>query len=283
MVLVQREDPYPHIEFRDSINGDRLRVVPERGGLISGWRCGGRERLYLDQERFSDPSLSVRGGIPVLFPICGGLPGGVLTLPQGRVQLSQHGFARDLPWQLRPLEDGRGITLELAHSAATLAQYPFRFLLRMEARMAPGSLEIDAAVHNQGEVVMPFCLGLHPYFAIADLATARVEGLPPRCQDQLTGRDCDGDQQIDLMAEGIDLLARPAGAVRLVDPSAGTAVELEPSAPLDHVVVWTDPPRPMVCLEPWSGPRGALGRADQRLEVQPGSSVQLQTRFRALD
>jgi D-hexose-6-phosphate mutarotase len=42
---------------------DRLLVVPERGGLITGWRCNGVEWLYLDEQRFADSSKSVRGGI----------------------------------------------------------------------------------------------------------------------------------------------------------------------------------------------------------------------------
>jgi len=63
-------------------HGDRLRVVPRRGGLVTGWLCHGpwgeREILYFDADRFADPSKSVRGGIPVLFPICGGLQGSAL-------------------------------------------------------------------------------------------------------------------------------------------------------------------------------------------------------------
>jgi galactose mutarotase-like enzyme len=282
MVLIQREAPYPHWEFRDSGSGDLLRVVPERGGLISGWCCGGRERLYLDLERFGDPTRSVRGGMPVLFPICGSLPGGELPLAQGRFALPQHGFARDLPWAMRPLDDGQGLALELEHSAATLAVYPFRFQLRLEVRLGRRALEIAVEVRNRDVVRMPFSFGLHPYFGISDLATARVEGLPARGLDQLTGEDCDTAQQIDLMAEGIDLLTAPAGAVRLLDPSAGTALELQPSAPLDLVVIWSEPPRPMVCVEPWSAPRGALVSGERRLEIAAGGSARLHSRFVAL-
>jgi galactose mutarotase-like enzyme len=49
---------------------------------------------------------------------------------------------------------------------------------------------------------------------------------------------------------------------------------------MDRVVVWTDPPRPMVCLEPWSGPRGALVSGDGRLELEPGAQLTLGCRYR---
>lgn len=281
MVLVQRDTPYPHWEFSDPASGDLLRVVPERGGLVSGWRTGGTERLYLDLERFADPGLSVRGGIPVLFPICGGLPADAQPLPGASEVLPQHGFARDLPWQLRPLQDGRGIGLELSSGESTRRLYPFRFQLRLEVRLEPGCLDISAAVENQDEVPMPFCFGLHPYFRIADLATARLEGLPGRCVDQLTGEECDTGQQLDLMAEGIDLIAGPSAAVRLVDPTGGTAMELQPFAPLDLVVVWSDPPRQMLCLEPWTAPRGALASGERLLRLPPGETIRMQTRYTA--
>jgi galactose mutarotase-like enzyme len=282
MVLVRRDTPYPPWEFSDPGSGDLLRLVPERGGLVSGWRSGGRERLYLDLKRFSDPALTVRGGIPVLFPICGGLTGDTLSLSQGHFPMPQHGFARDQPWRMGPLQDGRGVVLELASCGATLAHYPFQFLLQLEVRLARGFLDIQAAVHNQGEEAMPFSFGLHPYFAIADLATARFEGLPACGLDQRTGQNCDTGQQLDLLAEGVDLLSGPAETVRLLDPSAGTALELETTAPLDLVVIWSDPPRPMACLEPWTAPRGSLATGERRLVLQPGSSQRLRTTYRVL-
>jgi len=56
MSLIQRETPYPHWEVSNPVSGDLLRVEPERGGLISGWRCAGQEVVYLDLERFLDPA-----------------------------------------------------------------------------------------------------------------------------------------------------------------------------------------------------------------------------------
>jgi galactose mutarotase-like enzyme len=61
---------------------------------------------------------------------------------------------------------------------------------------------------------------------------------------------------------------------------AGRAVTLDTRSPMDRVVVWTDPPRPMVCLEPWSGPRGALVSGEGRLELEPGAQLTLGCRYR---
>lgn len=279
MALTQRTSPYSHWEFSDPSSGDLLRVVPERGGLISGWSCQGRELLYFDAERFADPALSVRGGIPVLFPICGGLPHNTLPLPQGDFTLGQHGFARDLPWQLSALDDGNGIALELGDQASTLAAFPFAFQLRLEARLQPGALEIRVSVANRSDQPMPFSFGLHPYFALSAPENAVVEGLPPQCFDHLTMAEAETAPQLQRIGQGIDLLCRPEGAVRLVDRADGSALELQPSHPWDLAVLWSEPPRPMVCLEPWTGPRQALISGDRRLEVAPGVSMELHTRF----
>ncbi len=279
MSLIHRDTPYPHWEFTDPIGGDLLRVVPERGGLITGWRCGDREVVYLDQERFLDPGQSVRGGFPVLFPITGGLPGNQLPLPQGTFTLPQHGFARQLPWSMKALEDGRGVALELADSPETLKAYPFKFLLKMEVRLVPGAIEINTTVTNHDDHPMPFSFGLHPYFNLSSLEGVRIEGLPEECTNHLTMATAPTAEQMQRLASGIDLLVRPTGPVRLVDEAAGTRLELQLSHPLDLVVLWTEPPRPMVCMEPWSGPRQSLLSGDRRIELAPGASEKLSTRY----
>lgn len=284
MILTRAEAPYPHWLFTHPC-GDALRLVPERGGLLTGWRSGGREWLYLDETRFADPALSVRGGMPVLFPICGNLPGDRLPLPQGEFTLRQHGFARDLPWSLEPLADGQGVALTLVDNTATRAAFPFAFSLRLELRLAPGTLAIEAQVSHTGPreaPAMPFSLGLHPYFQVSDPAAVQLEGLQERCFDHLSQAEGATAAQLERLAAGVDLLSRPtAGAVTLRDPAAGTSLTLEITPPLDRVVVWTDPPRPMVCLEPWSGPRGALLSGDGRLALPPGESLRLTCRYRA--
>ncbi|MFM7314970.1 MAG: galactose mutarotase [Cyanobium sp.] len=287
MPLTQRDTPYRHWDFQDPVSGDRLRLVPERGGLISGWRCQGRELLYLDEARFANPALSVRGGVPVLFPICGGLPDNRLRLPEGDFNLAQHGFARDRAWRIEPLADGPGVAMELEDDALSRASYPFSFLLRLEVRLVPSALEIVATVTHRVRPgaadpshPMPFSLGLHPYFAVTALENVSVEGLPEACFDHLTMDGARTADQLPKLGEGIDLLTRPGGApVRLRDGGNGRVIELQTQTPWDLVVLWSEPPRPMVCLEPWSGPRQALLSGDRRLELAPGAAMELRSRF----
>ena len=257
-------------------HGDRLRVVPQRGGLVTGWLCHGpwgeREMLYFDADRFADPSKSVRGGIPVLFPICGGLQGSALP---------QHGFARDLPWAMSELPDGSGIRLSLNDTAGTRVVFPHRFQLDLELRPEPQALSILARVGNPagaGEPPLPFSLGLHPYFAVADLAAVRLSGLPAQAVDQTVNATAATTTLLGDLTRGVDVLAGPTPAVRL--ETDDIAITLETQAPLDLAVVWTDPPRPMVCLEPWTAPRGALTSGERLLHVPAGGSVELTCRYR---
>ena len=279
MALTQQSSPYEHWEFVHPESGDRLRVIPERGGLVSAWICGGQDRLYFDEERFADPSKSIRGGIPVLFPICGNLPGDRLEVDGVAHTLRQHGFARDLPWTLEALEDQTGIRLSLASTPETLAAYPFRFRLEMECRALAQALEIRTTIENQSAQPMPFSFGLHPYFSVSDLTRTWLTGLPDRCLNHLEMAPAATKDQLARLADGVDFLCQPQGPVTLVDDVSGSQLQLQHQAPLDLTVVWTEPPRSMVCLEPWTGPRQSLLSGDRRLIIQPGGQHVLDCRY----
>ena len=76
-----------------------IKFCPERGGVITNWVSDGNEILYFDEKRFMDKTKSIRGGIPILFPICGNLSTSSSLFGNGYLQLPQHGFARDLQWK----------------------------------------------------------------------------------------------------------------------------------------------------------------------------------------
>ena len=72
-----------------------IKFCPNRGGVITNWISEGNEILYFDEKRFMDKTKSIRGGIPILFPICGNLNTSSSVFGNGYLQLPQHGFARD--------------------------------------------------------------------------------------------------------------------------------------------------------------------------------------------
>lgn len=70
-----------------------IKFCPERGGVITNWVSNGNEILYFDEKRFMDKTKSIRGGIPILFPICGNLNTSNSLFGKDYLQLMQHGFA----------------------------------------------------------------------------------------------------------------------------------------------------------------------------------------------
>ncbi|MGH2412296.1 MAG: aldose epimerase, partial [Microcystaceae cyanobacterium] len=58
--IALKPDQYLTYILSDQEALSRLEVVPERGGIITRWRIQGQNILYLDEERFAHPDLSVR-------------------------------------------------------------------------------------------------------------------------------------------------------------------------------------------------------------------------------
>ena len=116
-----------------------IKFCPERGGVITNWVSDGNEILYFDEKRFMDKTKSIRGGIPILFPICGNLNTFGSVFGNSYLQLPQHGFARDLRWQYSLNE--KFLCLFLNASKKTKKYFPFDFELRIEITLKIDCLE----------------------------------------------------------------------------------------------------------------------------------------------
>ncbi|WP_225885180.1 hypothetical protein [Leptolyngbya sp. KIOST-1] len=163
-VALNADSPSTYL-LTDTDADARLELVPDRGGLATRWQIGGQDIFYFDRDRFANPELSVRGGIPILFPICGNLPDHQYRLGDRTYSLKQHGFARDLPWRVthQDVTEAASLTLELTSSETTLAQYPFEFRLAFTLRLRGHSLELQQRFTNLSTQSMPFSTGLHPW------------------------------------------------------------------------------------------------------------------------
>ncbi|MDC3029161.1 galactose mutarotase, partial [Prochlorococcus sp. AH-716-P20] len=102
-----------------------IKFCPKRGGLITNWVSEGREILYFDEKRFIDKTKSIRGGIPILFPICGNLDIPNSLFGKNYMPFMQHGFARDLQWKHYLNEQKNSLCLILTDTEKTKTFYPF--------------------------------------------------------------------------------------------------------------------------------------------------------------
>ncbi len=278
-LISHKDSPYPHWEYLNEDSGDSVKIVPERGGLITSWKCNGREILYLDQLRFADKSKSVRGGIPVLFPICGDLLDNQIVFENSTYFLKQHGFARDSSWELNTQDDKSRLILRLSETKSSLLVYPFEFNLQMEIKLRDNSLEILATIKNNSNRIMPFSFGLHPYFLVNDLNEVRINGLSEDCVNQKNLEISKTADMLKSLSNGIDLLSGPTNCSTLYDFVENISLTMITKKPFDLNVIWTDPPRQMVCLEPWTSPRNSLITGDRKVILEPDQAQVLFCKF----
>lgn len=278
--IALKQDRYPTYILSDTTAQSRLEVVPERGGLIAGWRIQGQEILYLDKERFANPELSVRGGIPILFPICGNLPENLYVHEGHSYKLKQHGFARDLPWEFREssTDDAASITLVLKSNEETLKVYPFAFELTFTYQIQGHRLVLQQRYSNQSSETMPFCAGFHPYFQILEQNKSQLEFEIPakRSQDQQTKEFQPFNNNFDFDRDEIDMALFPiaSNSAAIANPRQKFKITLTYSDIFTTLVFWTVKGKDYCCLEPWSAPRNAINSKENLVYLEPGESCE---------
>lgn len=254
----------------------RLEVVPERGGIITRWKVQGQDLLYLDEERFKDPQLSVRGGIPILFPICGNLPNDSYKYQGQQYTLKQHGFARDLPWNViqQETQDCASITLVLNSNKQTKAVYPFDFEIIFTYQLQGNRLRIEQSFTNLSGEKMPFSTGLHPYFWTGDKYQLKFDIPANEYQDQKTQEIKPFSGEFDLTQTEIDVIFKSLTrhSATLTDEKRRLQLKLSYSDLYSTLVFWTVEGKEYVCLEPWTAPRNALNTGEQLNYIKPQST-----------
>lgn len=265
-ISLKQEDYLTYI-LEDKQNHSRIEVIPERGGIITQWKVQGQNILYLDQERFKNPQLSIRGGIPILFPICGNLPNNIFHYQNKEYQLKQHGFARDLPWEVIAQSTGNSakIILGLKSNEKTLKVYPFEFELIFSYELKGNQLIINQYYENKSEETMPFSAGFHPYFWCTD--KSKLELNIPANQYRTKGgeKTYPFDGNLDYTQEEIDIAFTEINqqTASFSDKKRNLTVSLNYSNFFSTLVFWTLNDKDYICLEPWSSPRNGINTKKQ--------------------
>jgi galactose mutarotase-like enzyme len=271
----RRDGPIPTLELADASAPSVAVLAPARGGIVTRFAAFGRELFYLDQKTFDDPAANVRGGNPVLFPSPGKLAGDAWARGGARGAMKQHGFARNLAWEVTETgtDDGAFAKLALRSSELTRAQFPWDFRAEYTYRLRGGALGIEMRFVNEGEAPMPFGAGFHPYFAVPDAAKAgvRIETRATRAFDNAAKREV-AFSGFDLTLPEVDLHLLDHGSTEGSIAIGDMTVTLRGSPEFTHWVVWTLKGRDFVCLEPWTCPGDALNSGDRLMVLGPGES-----------
>ena len=235
-----------------------IKFCPKRGGVITHWVSDGKEILYFDEKRFMDKTKSIRGGIPILFPICGNLSTSSSVFGKDYLQLTQHGFARDLQWQYSLNQNEQSLCLFLNESKKTKKYYPFEFELKIEVTLKINCLVFEITIDNKSDTGMPINFGLHPYFNVSDFKNLEFFDNPLNCQNQQKNIISNTLDELNNIHLGVDLLMYTSGKSAFRDKVFKREVILNHPYPFDLGVIWSDPPRRMICLEPWTSPRNSF-------------------------
>ncbi|MET0928286.1 MAG: aldose 1-epimerase family protein [Aeromicrobium sp.] len=101
---------------------------------------------------------------PILFPIVGRVPDDTISVDGRTYPLTQHGFARDLEWEI-VTSDESSATLRLRDSDGTRERFPFAFELTVHYVVDDHGLVTTYEVRNPAQVGLPVSIGSHPAFA----------------------------------------------------------------------------------------------------------------------
>lgn len=245
----------PVLENKIEYNNNELTFCPKKGGLIKSMKIekGGEtgdkkvvELFYFDEERFNDLNKSDRGGAPVLFPMAG-----PKTEEGPFSKLNQHGFARDLPWEILKNENGKFVEI-LKSNDETTEDYPYNFELRMKSEINEGGdITLTQEVENTGTKEMPVSMGLHPYFNVPEEDKENIKfnfsggkDLEEKIQKWLVLDKQDKDYGA--FMERID---NPGEEIEMNIPGIGT-IKMDISKEYEKVWIWTERGSKFICIEP---------------------------------
>lgn len=278
------------IEIRGA-DGSRARIARHGAEPVS-WQVGGREYLWS-----GDPEHWNRHA-PWLFPMVGASAGGAVQVAGQSYPMAQHGFARDLPFDVvTHAEDS--VSLRLTDGPATRPHYPFPFRLEIDARISANGLAFEIRVTNPGQAPLPYALGFHPAFpwpfaegerragggyAVVFEAAERPfvpevgpGGLLVRSERALALDGTRLDLDPELFTEALVFLNARSRAMRFSAPG-GRAIALR-MQDFPHLAVWTKPTAPFLSLEAWTGHadwagfEGALAERDSQRLLAPGATA----------
>ncbi len=128
--------------------------------------------VFNGKESQMSTSKTVHAGIPICWPWFGAHP--------TESSKPQHGFARDMLWQLKSAElletKATEIVLSLKENAYSLALWPYSFELELTFIVGK-ALSVALKTINTSAMPFTFTQALHTYFTVGDIEKVEARGL----------------------------------------------------------------------------------------------------------
>lgn len=259
--------------LHDEAAGSWMTVCPERGGIVTSFGVKGEEHLYMNKETLYDWNKSIRGGIPILFPISGQLREGKYQWDGQTYQMPNHGVARINEWEVTGSEGGENsasITLRLTSDSGTKEFFPFDFELVFTYVIEADQLTINQTYRNLSGDSLPMYPGFHPYFH-SETKQIRVETDATEYLDYNDEKvkKIEGSINLEGLKESVALLDADDRKInfQLGDSSR---IEMETGPEFAYTVLWTEAGKDFVCIEPWMAKNEELNRQEE-LQMVPAN------------
>jgi len=232
-----------------------------QGAQLTAWRprSAGNPVIWTSPSAQATAGKSLRGGVPVCWPWFG---------PHAtQSTLPAHGFVRGLPWEVcasgRAADGATEVTLAIGDSEQTRAAWPHAFLLELQVRVG-ATLEMSLVTRNTGLGTFSVSEALHTYFAIGDIAAARVHGLE---EVEFLDKTRAGDRRVEHQPIAFDgeidrVYCNTSGDCTIEDPVLGRRIRISKTDSRSTVVwnPWDEKSRKMGDLGP--GRQGEGGWRD---------------------
>jgi galactose mutarotase-like enzyme len=252
--ITKAEGQFPIYELKDLVTNSWIKISPERGGIVTGYGVNGEETLYLDRATFDDPKANIRGGIPILFPICGQLKDKTYEWEGQTFRMENHGVARNNAWEvLETTEnaDYASIKIRQQSTQRTLESFPFAYELVFTFKLSNQKLYIEQEYHNHSEREMPMYAGFHPYFLV-DHKEDTIESDATRLFyiTEQKEQPYPSDIEMAKLPGSIALNKAVTKQIRF-QPKANRKILLTYGEEFEYVVIWSEDGKPFICVEPW--------------------------------
>lgn len=248
-----------HLQAPDGASAEVCRY----GAHLTSWKPAGRsEQLFLSPRAEFRRGVSIRGGVPIIFPQFAELG-----------SLPKHGLLRTVTWNyVEATQDAvgkrAGVRLRVRDDAQARALWPYSFSAEFHIEIGGGTLSMTLSVRNTDAAAFQFTAALHSYLQVDDVSRVSVSGLRGlEYVDKVAGQSVHGvernsqpEEALRIVGEVDRIYLRASRPIVLADEARMLEIH---KAGFDDVVVWNPGPalsaqlkdlgpegyRTMLCIE----------------------------------